>query len=289
MHAAGSTPLPACPAAAGYCRGYLGEFLGFGLKQARSSLFGGLLLFGILLTSYAYPFSSFLPRYDFLFLYALLIQGGLLACKLESPREFLVIVVFHVLATAMEVFKTSDSIGSWSYPGQSFFHVGHVPLFAGFMYSAVGSYLARATRVLDLRYEQFPPLWLGGFLAAAAYLNFFTHHYLPDLRWLILAGIGAAYWKTQVLYRPAHKERRMPLLLGFALVAFFIWLAENLGTFGQVWLYPNQKDGWQPVGPAKGTAWFLLIQLSFMLVHLMRAFSERIPLPRPFLRSSAGS
>ena len=34
--------------------------------------------------------------------------------------------------------------------------------------------------------------------------------------------------------------RRMPLLLGFFLVSLFIWLAENIGSFSAVWLYPHQ-------------------------------------------------
>jgi uncharacterized membrane protein YoaT (DUF817 family) len=32
----------------------------------------------------------------------------------------------------------------------------------------------------------------------------------------------------------------MPLLLGLVLIGFFVWLAENLGTFFGVWRYPNQ-------------------------------------------------
>ena len=34
----------------------------------------------------------------------------------EQKKEFLVILIFHGVATAMEIFKTSDYIWSWKYP-----------------------------------------------------------------------------------------------------------------------------------------------------------------------------
>ena len=61
----------------------------------------------------------------------------------------------------------------------------------------------------------------------------------------------------------------MPLLLGFSLVALFIWLAENLGTFARAWVYPSQADGWHMVEPAKLGSWYLLMIISFVLVSLV--------------------
>ena len=58
----------------------------------------------------------------------------------------------------------------------------------------------------------------------------------------------------------------MPLLLGWLLVALFIWLAENIGTFARAWSYPGQEDGWQMVGIAKLGSWYLLMYISFVLV-----------------------
>ena len=58
----------------------------------------------------------------------------------------------------------------------------------------------------------------------------------------------------------------MPLLVGWLLIALFIWLAENLGTFAHAWAYPGQEDGWEPVSPAKLGAWYLLMYISFVLV-----------------------
>ena len=57
----------------------------------------------------------------------------------------------------------------------------------------------------------------------------------------------------------------MPMLMGYLLVALFIWFAENIGTFAAGWVYPNQRDGWQMVPIAKMGAWFLLMLLSCVL------------------------
>ena len=180
------------------------------------------------------------------------------------------VVLYHVLATAMEVFKTSDAIGSWSYPGEAVFRIGNVPLFTGFMYSAVGSYIARSWRQLDLRFEHFPHVAVASTLAVLSYVNFFTHHYVWDIRWVLVAGIFVAYRRTMVVFRPYRVDRRMPLLLSFVLIASFIWVAEHASTFARIWVYPDQKDGWKPVGAAKLPAWFLLMQLSFVLIYVLR-------------------
>ena len=251
------------------------ELWHFGLKQARASLFGGLLLIGILVTRIYYPDTG-IARYDFLFLYAVLIQICLVVFRLESIRELLVIFLFHGLATLMEIFKTSDSIGSWEYPGSGILMAGNVPLFAGFMYSAVGSYIARSWRLLDLSFTRFPPLLLATTLAVLAYLNFFTHHYIVDIRWVLLIGCGFAYFRCSVHFMAWKERRSMNLLVGFALIAFFVWSAENAATFAQIWIYPNQKNGWEPVGWGKLSAWFLLIQLSFCLIYLLRQFEASL-------------
>mgnify|MGYP000870923876 CR=1 FL=1 len=250
------------------------EFIYFVFKQAWACIFGGLLLLGIVATRLWYPDIP-LSRYDFLFFYAVTIQAALLLFKLESWREMAVILLFHAMATAMELFKTSATIGSWAYPEDSLIRLGNVPLFAGFMYSAVGSYLARAWRIFDFSFTGFPPLWFAGVIAVLAYLNFFTHHSLPDLRWVLILAGGVAFAKTTIHFTPKDRPLRLNLLLGFCLVAFFIWIAENLGTFARAWQYPNQKDGWELVHFSKFSAWYLLIQLSFILVYSLRRCEKR--------------
>ncbi len=256
----------------------LHEFVYFTFKQAWACLFGALLLLGILITSFRFPGIG-MSRYDFLFLYAVLIQIGLVAFRLESWRELCVIFLFHAMATAMELFKTSEGIGSWSYPEDSVIRIGNVPLFAGFMYSAVGSYMARAWRGFDFRFTRFPSLWLAGTIAVLAYLNFFTHHYFVDIRWPLIAAGCVAFARTRIHFTPKHRTFRMSLLLGFCLVAFFIWIAENLGTFARAWVYPHQKAGWELVHLSKFTAWYLLMQLSFILVYALRQLEGKLRAP----------
>ena len=253
----------------------LSEFIYFGFKQAWACIFGGLLLAGILGTAVWFPDLG-ISRYDFLFIYALSIQACLLLFKLESWREVGVILLFHAMATAMELFKTSDSIGSWSYPEDSVMRIGNVPLFTGFMYSAIGSYMARAWRIFDFKFTHFPPLWIAGSIAFLAYANFFTHHYLVDIRWLLIVIGVFAFAKTKIHFKPKSVDLSMPLLLGFCLVAAFIYLAENLGTLARAWQYPGQEHGWKPVHFSKFTAWYLLMQLSFILIYALRQLEFRL-------------
>ena len=248
-------------------RDWLRDFWWFGLKEAWASLFGGLMLAAILGTGFWWPDWMPLYRYDFLFLYAVAIQVTLLATGLESPREAAVIGIFHVVATAMELFKTH--VGSWAYPEPAVFRIAGVPLFTGFMYSAVGSYIARAWRVMDLRFTGYPPAWQTGVLAAAVYVNFFTHHYTVDLRWPLVIASVVIFRRCWVHYRPVRTDRRMPQPVANLLVALFIWFAENIGTFAEVWVYPNQTDGWRPVKLDKLVAWYLLMILSGFLVTLV--------------------
>lgn len=255
------------------------EFLLFGFKQGWACLFGGLLLGLIILTHLFYPANATLSRYDFLVLAALLIQAAMLATRLETWEEARVILVFHVVGTVMEIFKTS--VGSWIYPEESLLRVAGVPLFSGFMYAAVGSYLARVWRIFDFRFTRHPPLWATAVLALAIYVNFFTHHYVTDVRWLLIAAAAVLFGRTVVWFTPWREPRPMPLLLGFFLVAVFIWLAENIGTFARAWSYPHQSGAWTPVMPEKLVAWFLLMLISYVLVSIVHRPQAFVPKGQP--------
>jgi uncharacterized membrane protein YoaT (DUF817 family) len=61
----------------------------------------------------------------------------------------------------------------------------------------------------------------------------------------------------------------MPILLGWFLVALFIWFAENIATYTNIWIYPNQATQWHMVPIEKLSSWFLLMLLSFVLVSLI--------------------
>lgn len=251
------------------------EFLLFGFKQAWACLFGALLLFLLIATHFLYPDGAALPRYDFLTLAALAIQAAMLLFRLETWDEAKVIFAFHVVGTVMELFKTA--LGSWIYPEPSFLRIGGVPLFSGFMYAAVGSYVARIWRIFDFRFTHFPTMWAAGLLAAGIYVNFFAHHWLPDARILLLAATVLLFGRCRVYYRPFRKDRWMPLLVGFLLVALFIWAAENIATFSRAWTYPDQRDGWRMVSPSKLVAWYLLMIISFILVAFVHR-SRAMPL-----------
>ena len=247
---------------------WLYEFLLFGFKQGWACLFGGLLLALLLGTHLFYPDSAPLHRYDFLTLAAIAIQAGMMAFRLETWREARVILIFHVVGTVMELFKTQA--GSWTYPEASVLHIGAVPLFSGFMYAAVGSYIARVWRIFDFRFSGYPPGWATWLLAAAIYANFFTHHYTLDIRWVLFAATAAIFWRTRVHFRNWRVHRWMPLIIGFGLVALFIWFAENIATFANAWNYPGQEQEWQMVSIAKYGSWYLLMLISFVLVTLVQ-------------------
>ena len=246
---------------------WLYEFVLFGFKQGWACLFGGLMLALLLATHFLYPENAALHRYDFLTLSAIAIQAAMLALRLETWAEAKVILIFHIVGTVMELFKTAA--GSWIYPEASVLHIGAVPLFSGFMYAAVGSYIARVWRIFDFRFTGYPARWATWLLAAAIYVNFFAHHWLPDIRVLLFAVTILLFWRTRIHFRNWRDHRWMPLLLGFLLVALFIWGAENIGTFARAWTYPGQEDGWKMVSLAKLGSWFLLMLISFVLVELV--------------------
>jgi uncharacterized membrane protein YoaT (DUF817 family) len=240
----------------------------FGLKQGWASLFGGIMLFLLFSTAFLWPRAAPIARYDFLVTAALAVQVGMLAFRLESLEEAKVILLFHVVGTVMEVFKTQT--GSWEYPEPSVLRIGGVPLFSGFMYASVGSYIARIWRIFHIRFTRYPPPWTTWALATAIYANFFLDHWRIDLRWLLFAGALLVFGRSWFWFTPDRKEHGMPVLLGAVLVALFIWLAENVGTFSRAWLYPTQHHGWSPVAPAKVGSWVLLVLISFVLVALVR-------------------
>lgn len=240
------------------------EFVRFGLKEGWACLFGGLMVALLIGTHFFYPKGAALARYDFLVLAALAIQGALLLLRMETWEEARVIFAFHVVGTGMEIFKTA--VGSWIYPEPSLFRIGGVPLFTGFMYACVGSYIARAWRLFDLRFTGHPGIPALLILSIAIYANFFAHHYLADARYLLFAATVILFRRTVVHFRVWRVDRTMPLLLGFLLIAVFIYLAENVGTFTGAWLYPNQRGAWALVSPAKLGSWFLLMIISYAMV-----------------------
>jgi uncharacterized membrane protein YoaT (DUF817 family) len=253
------------------------ELLYFGAKEARACLFVALFFTAV----FAVPRGGLLgmSRYDLLLLIAMAIQAWMLWAGLETIDEFKAICLFHAIGFALEVFKTSGGIQSWAYPEFAYSKVFGVPLFSGFMYAAIGSYVIQAWRLLDVRIRHHPPYWMAGVNALAIYANFFTHHYIGDYRWYIAACTLGLYARATVIFRPLDRDRSMPLLLSFVLIGFFVWLAENISTFFGVWRYPNQVGAWAVVHLGKWSSWSLLVIMTFTIVANLKHIKSRIHVP----------
>jgi uncharacterized membrane protein YoaT (DUF817 family) len=247
----------------------LHEFMRFGIKQASACLFGGIAVALMIATYRFYPANAPLARYDFLFLCMIAVQAALLASGLETRDEAKVILIYHVVGTAMEIFKTL--VGSWIYPEPNFFRIEGVPLFSGFMYSCIGSYICRAWRLFDFRFENHPSRGALVAFSGTIYVNFFAHHYLPDLRLLLFGAAILLFGRTTIYFRIWRQYRTMPLLLGLMLVSLFVWLSENVGTYTRIWLYPSQQHAWAVVSVGKLGSWFLLLIVSYTLISLINA------------------
>ncbi len=247
----------------------LREFSHFVVANLRASAFGAFLITLFLFTEFiAVPLVT---RYDFIFLAAVLYQLCALVFRHETVREFSVIIVFHLLATVMELFKTHPAIGSWVYPeaDTAVFVLATVPLFTGFLYSAVGSYISRAFIFLKLSYTDFPAYYHLWVLAVLIYANFFTHHFVYDIRYILFVYVLAVFYKTQIHFQVYEKVRRMPFILAAFLTSACVWVAENIGTFTSIWLYLSQLEYWHLVSFSKIGSWFLLLILSFALVSII--------------------
>jgi len=245
-------------------RAGLVEFAVFVVKQAWACVFGACLLVVIVVVRLWWPGDAAVAPNDALTIAAVLIQVAMVAFRLETGRELWVIVLFHLAGTAMEIFKTDA--GSWTYAADGILRIGGVPLFSGFMYAAVGSYLVRVHRLFDLGFRRYPPVWATTVVAVAVYANFFTHHFWWDARWVLFAAVVGLWLPTTMYARVWRRVIRLPVLAAFAGVALFIYVAENIGTGAGAWLYPDQVDGWHPVSAAKLGSWFLLMIISVVMV-----------------------
>lgn len=241
------------------------EAIMFVVKMGWAALFGGLLLIAMMFTNGIWQESWPIARYDALLAYALTLQILFLIFGLETFEEAKVILLFHLTGTLMEIFKLH--MGSWDYPGAGLVKIGGVPLFSGFMYASVGSFMARAIRLFDMQFAPYPRYGLTLLFATAIYLNFFAHHFIPDIRLGLFAASLLLFWRTRVWYRIGGWYW-MPLPLAALLSAFFLWIAENVGTATRIWLYSGQIAG-EMVSFSKMGSWYLLLYVSFVTVTLV--------------------
>lgn len=245
---------------------WLADLFLFILKLGWAALFGGAMLAGIIASKILWSEDWMLARYDALLIYAISLQVLFLWARLETWDEAKVILLFHLTGTSMELFKVSA--GSWAYPDAGVIRIMDVPLFSGFMYAAVGSFIARAIRVFDMRFDPYPRFWLTIVLGVAIYVNFFAHHFLPDIRIVLFAATVILFFRTRVWFRIGQRYYWMPMLLAAFLTSFFLWIAENIGTRTETWLYAGQARD-MLVSLSKMGSWYLLIYVSFFTVTLV--------------------
>ncbi len=238
------------------------EFLCFSLKQLVGITFGLSLVVGFLLTvgnDY---------RYDILFIYALVVQVILFKIGFESKRDILVVTIFHLIGLSMELIEVSIN-HSWAYTSSGIFYIASVPIFTGFMYASVGSYMAKEFKLLKLKVEKMPSTKFLILYSIAIYANFILNNHIYDFRYVLIIIMFILYMRVDLRFTPANKSYKFNLPLAFILIGFFIWIAENISTFLGIWTYPNQVPVWHMVHISKITSWMLLSIVSFNLVYLL--------------------
>ncbi len=257
-----------------FSRDFLYECILFGVKQARAAIFAGSFFLLLFISNHIPLFG--VARYDFLFIAAVLIQVILYVTKLETKDEVKVIFLFHIIGLVLELYKTNPAIGSWSYPEPGIFKIATVPLYSGFMYAAVGSYISQAWKIFKLELTNYHQYLLSVILCFLIYVNFFTNHFIYDFRIFLILVVFIFFWRVTVYFTVINARRSMPLNIGFLLIAFFVWVAENISTFFGAWEYPDQVHTWTVVSTQKITSWFLMVIISFILVAYLKHFKKDI-------------
>ncbi len=251
---------------------YMKQLIYFGYQQALASIFPVLIFITLAISNMIH--TPYIPRYDFILLVLLIVQYLMYKTGLETRDELKVIAIFHLIGLILEIYKVY--MGSWAYPEFAYAKIFGVPLYSGFMYASVASYMIQAWRRLNLKLVGWPSsIWTVsiGFLI---YLNFFTHHFIYDFRWYLTVALIFIFARTIVEFHLNDAKYKMPLVLSFLLIGFFIWVAENIATFFGAWQYPDQKEQWNFVSIGKISSWSLLVIISFIIVAQLKHVKENL-------------
>jgi uncharacterized membrane protein YoaT (DUF817 family) len=236
-----------------------------------------VLIFALLALTKLIPmpniFGFQIYRYDVILFACLLIQYLMWRTKLETLDELKVIGVFHVLGLLLEIFKTH--MGSWAYPEVAYLKISNVPLYSGFMYASVASFMIQCWRLLHFRISLWHSRVVPWVLTLCIYINFFSHHVLPDARWILIGLVVYVFWYTRIHLQLRGVQYQMPLVLAFGLLGGLIWVAENIATYFNAWQYPSQKGAWHMVDSSKLSSWCLLVIVSFIVVAALKDTNAR--------------
>lgn len=262
---------------------FLKQLFTFGYKQALCCIFPVIIFAALAITKMLHvPY-----RYDIILFVCLAAQLLMVYFKLETWDEVKVISLFHLIGLFLELYKVNIT-GSWAYPEFAYSKIGGVPIYSGFMYASVASYICQAWRRFDLAFHNWPLKRITYPIALAIYANFFTNYFLPDARWIIIASLFIFFYKTYVTFWVNNTMYKMNIIVAYLLIGFFIWVAENISTFFGAWQYPNQKKSWDIVDLSKISSWFLLVIISIIIVanlkHIKKKLQDHIPsdaLPEP--------
>ena len=143
-------------------------------------------------------------RYDVLFVFALVIQIILIITKAEKPKEVLAIIIFHICAMGMEIFKTSPMVGSWAYPEPAILAISTVPLLLDLCIHLLGLILHVLGELIILYLLIYLKIILF-FLGLAIYVNFFTNHFIYDFRYVIFL-IAVIIFENKVYVNLTSKD-----------------------------------------------------------------------------------
>ncbi|MDF9867306.1 uncharacterized membrane protein YoaT (DUF817 family) [Bacilli bacterium PM5-3] len=239
-------------------------FFDFFIKELKAITFAILVVIGFVFTL---PLET--HRYDVLLVYVIIVQFFLYKIGFESKKDILIIFIFHIIGLTMEIIEVSIN-QSWAYLNPGFFTIFNVPIFTGFMYACVGSYISKTLDILDISLSFFPERINVIILSILIYLNFIFNNYIYDLRIVLFIIIFILYYKSVLTFRLKNKDFKLPLILTFFLAAFFIWIAENIATYLKIWTYPDAIDVWQMVSLHKISSWALLVAVSGSIIFMFK-------------------
>jgi uncharacterized membrane protein YoaT (DUF817 family) len=95
------------------------------------------------------------------------------------------------------------------------------------------------------------------------------------VRYIIGLFIVFFFRRSVVIFHVDARERRMPVVLSFVLIGFFIWVGENTATLLGAWKYAYQHKSWTMVDYHKISSWAFLVIVSYIIVAELKMFKTQ--------------